>query len=206
MKKKKFGMVGLGVVIGLALVLVGWRAMAVPYTYQGSPINPPISATDFTLTDQNGGTFRLSDQRGKIVLMFFGYSHCVDVCPGMLSDYKQIIQMLGNQANKVDFVFVTVDPQRDTPEVLHQYLLKFDPSIIGLTGTRAELGKVWKAYGVYQNSANNANSAANLAYLVDHSSIIYLIDSQGNWRLNYSYGIEIQKIVDDLQHMIRQGS
>lgn len=199
-------MVGLGVVIGLALVLVGWRAIGVPYTYQGNLINPPIPETDFTLTNQNGGTFRLSDQRGKIVLMFFGYSHCPDVCPAMLSNYKQVIQRLGNQAQKVDFVFVTVDPQRDSPEALRQYLAKFDPSIIGLTGTRPELEKVWKAYGVYQDSANNASSAANLAYLVDHSSIIYLIDSQGNWRLDYSYGTEIQKIVDDLQHMIRQGS
>ena len=203
---KKFGMVGLGVVIGLALVLVGWRAMGIPYTYQGSLIDPPFPATDFTLTDQNGGTFRLSDQRGKIVLLFFGYSHCPDVCPAMLSNYKQIIQMLGKQAQQVDFVFVTVDPQRDSPEVLRQYLAKFDPSIIGLTGTRPELEKVWKAYGVYQNSENQVSSAANLDYLVDHSSIIYLIDPQGNWRLTYSFGIEIQKIVGDLQHMIQAGS
>jgi protein SCO1 len=203
---KKFGLVGLGVVIGLALILAGWRAMSTPYTYQGSLINPPAPATNFTLTDQKGEPFQLSDQRGKIVVMFFGYSHCVDVCPAELSNYKQIIQKLGNQAQKVDFVFVTVDPQRDTPEVLGQYLAKFDPSIIGLTGARPQLEKVWKAYGVYQNSDINTISAANLDYVVDHSSILYLIDAQGNWRMTYSFGTEIDKIVGDLQHMIQVGS
>jgi protein SCO1/2 len=106
-------------------------------------------------------------------------------------------------AQKVDFVFVTVDPQRDTPEVLSQYLAKFDASIIGLTSTRPQLEKVWKAYGVYQNSDINTISAANLDYVVDHSSILYLIDPQGNLRMTYSFGTEINKIVGDLQHMIQ---
>jgi protein SCO1/2 len=197
---KKFGMIGFGVVIGLALVLVGWRAMDATYSYQGSLINPPVPATDFTLTNQNGGTFRLSDQRGKIVLIFFGFTHCTDVCPATLANFARVKQMLGNQAQHVDFVFITVDPERDSPEALRKDLAKFDPSFIGLTGTRSELEKVWKAYGVYQAKVDGGSAGG---YSVDHTSITYLIDAQGNWRLTYPFGIEAEKIVSDLQHLIR---
>jgi protein SCO1 len=200
---KKYGMVGLGVVIGLALVLVGWRAMGASYTYQGTLIDPPIPATDFTLTDQSGGTFRLSDQRGKIVLIFFGYTHCTDVCPLTLSNFKRVKQTLGSQAQHVEFVFITVDPERDSPEALRQDLANFDPSFIGLTGTRPEIEKVWKAYGVYQAKVDNGSAAG---YSVDHTAITYLIDPQGNWRLTYPFGMEIEKITSDLLHMIRQKS
>lgn len=198
---KKFGMIGIGVVIGLALVLVGWRAMDATYTYQGSLINPPIPATDFTLTNQNGGAFRLSDQRGKVVLIFFGYTHCTDVCPATLANFARIKQILGNQAQRVEFVFITVDPERDSPEALRKDLANFDPSFIGLTGTRSELEKVWKAYGVYQTKVYDGSAGG---YSVDHTSITYLIDAQGNWRLTYPFGIEAQKVVSDLQHLIRE--
>jgi protein SCO1 len=199
---KKYGMVGLGVVIGLTLVLVGWRAMGTAYTYQGTLIDPPISETDFTLTDQSGGTFRLSDQRGKIVMMFFGYTHCPDVCPVTLSNFKRIKEMLGNQAQHVEFVFITVDPERDSPAVLRQDLANYDPSIIGLTGTRPELEKVWKAYGVYQARVDNGTAD----YSVNHTSITYLIDPQGNWRMTYPFGMDIRDITSDLQHLIWEKS
>jgi protein SCO1/2 len=196
---KKYGMVGLGVVIGLALVLVGWRAMDAGYTYQGSLIDPPISATDFTLTNQNGGTFRLSDQRGKVVLIFFGYTHCTDVCPATLLNFKRVKTMLGNQAQQVEFVFITVDPERDSPEALRQDLANYDPSFVGLTGTRPELAKVWKAYGVYQAKVDNGTPN----YSVDHTSIVYVIDPQGKWRMTYPFGMDAGKITSDLQHLLQ---
>jgi protein SCO1/2 len=197
---KKYSMVGLGVVIGLALVLVGWQALGANYTYQGTLIDPPVPATDFTLTDQNGGTFRLSDQRGKIVMVFFGFTHCTDVCPTTLANFKRIKERLGSQAQHVEFVFITVDPERDSPEALRLDLANFDPSFIGLTGTRAELEKVWKAYGVYQAKVDTGSAAG---YSVDHTSITYLIDAQGNWRLTYPFGMETEKITSDLQHLIQ---
>jgi protein SCO1/2 len=197
---KRYGIVGLGVVIGLALVLVGWRAMIAAYTYQGTLIDPPVPATDFTLTDQNGGAFRLSDQRGKTILIFFGYTHCPDVCPVTLSNFKRIKELLGNQAQQVEFVFITVDPERDTPAVLRQHLANFDPAIIGLTGTQVELEKVWKAYGVYRARVDSGSAAG---YLIDHTAITYLIDAQGNWRLTYPFGMDVEKIAADLVHLIR---
>lgn len=196
---KKYGMVGLGVVVGLALVLVGTRAMGARYTYQGTLINPPIAATDFTLTNQNGGTFRLSDQRGKVVLMYFGFTHCTDVCPATLLNFKRVKTMLGTQAQHVKFVFITVDPERDSPEALRAELAKYDPSFVGLTGTRPELEKVWKAYGVYQAKVDNGTPD----YSVDHTSIVYVIDPQGNWRMTYPFGMDAGKITSDLQHLIQ---
>jgi len=170
-----------------------------PLPWRGHRAARPGS--DFTLTDQNGNLFRLSDQKGKILLIFFGYTHCPDVCPITLAEFKQIKAMLGDKADQVRFVFVTVDPERDTPETINTFLQNFDPTFIGLTSDRATLEPVWKAYGVYQEQ-QDAGSAAG--YLVDHSTPTYLIDPQGLWHINYPYGMEAEKIAQDLQHMMKE--
>ena len=198
----KIWLVVSGVVIGLALSLViGWYLLDQNYRYHGAVIEPPAQASDFTLTDQNGNLFRLSDQKGKILLIFFGYTHCPDVCPITLAEFKQIKAMLGDKADQVRFVFVTVDPERDTPGTINTFLQNFDPTFIGLTSDRATLEPVWKAYGVYQEQ-QDAGSAAG--YLVDHSTPTYLIDPQGLWHINYPYGMEAEKIAQDLQHMMKE--
>ena len=198
----KIWIVGSGVVIGLALALViGWYLLDQNYRYHGAVIEPPAQASDFTLTDQNGNPFRLSDQKGKSVLIFFGYTHCPDVCPITLSEYKKIKTMLGDKADQVRFVYVTVDPERDTVSQINSFLQNFDPSFVGLTSDRATLEPVWKAYGVYQQK-QDAGSAAG--YLVDHSTRTYLIDQQGAWRINYPYGMEPEKIAQDLQHLMKE--
>lgn len=189
-------------VIGLALTLAGgWYFLDQNYRYQGAVIEPPAQAADFSLTDQNGDLFRLSDQQGKIVLVFFGYTNCPDVCPITLSEYKKIKAMLGEKADRVRFVYITVDPERDTVERMNTYLQNFDPTFVGLTSDRATLEPVWKAYGVYQQKQDTGSAAG---YLVDHSTRTYLIDSQGRWRINYPYGMEPVKIVQDLQHLLKE--
>lgn len=199
--KTKYGFLGLGLVLGLALMLVGYRVFSGPYQYQGSLINPPAPAADFTLSDQNGNPFRLSDQRGKVVLIFFGYTSCPDVCPVTLSEFKQVKQKLGDQSQDVRFVFITVDPERDTPERLGAYLANFDPSILGLTGDQAALDAVYKSYGVAHEKVD-AGSAAG--YLINHTAITYAIDKNGNWRLTYPFGIETEKLVQDVSHLVRE--
>ncbi len=199
--KSRFAILGLGVIIGLGLMLVAWQVFARPYAYQGSLIDPPAPAADFTLTNQDGLPFRLSDQQGKVVLIFFGYTNCPDVCPVTLSEFKKVRSALGDLAQKVEFVFITVDPQRDTPEKLKAHLANFDPSIIGLTGTEAELGPVWKHYGVYHEKQDTGSAAG---YLVDHTAITYAIDKQGNWRLTYPFGMETQKLVADVSHLAQE--
>ncbi len=196
----KYSLLGIGIVLGLAFVLTGWYALDnQAYSYQGVLIDPPAPATDFELIDQNGQPFRLSEQRGDVVLIFFGYTNCPDVCPVTLSEYKRIKEELGEQAGRVRFVFITVDPERDTTERLKGYVESFDPSFIGLTGDSESLEQVFKAYGVYYERRDVGSAAG---YLVDHTARTYLIDPQGNWRLNYPFGMETSKISADIQHLL----
>jgi protein SCO1/2 len=147
---KRYTLLGIAVLAGLAFTLAAWQVIPWPYTYRGVQIDPPAPAADFTLTDQKNQPFQLSNQRGKVALLFFGYAHCPDVCPVTLSIFSQVRKSLGPQADEVSFVFVTVDPERDTPEALGKYLANFSAPLTGLTGSRAELEPVWKSYGVYQ--------------------------------------------------------
>jgi protein SCO1/2 len=192
----------LGVGLGIAglLLLVGWRAFQQDYEFRGSLIDPPAPAADFTLQDQHQHPYTLSDQKGKVVLLFFGYTNCPDVCPVTLAHFKQIKADLGEQAGEVQFVFITVDPERDTAERLKDYLPNFDPGFIGLTGSRADLEPVWKNYGVYQARQETGSAAG---YLVDHTARTYLIDRQGNWRLTYPFEMEKDAILSDVRFLIK---
>lgn len=197
--RSKYLLLGVGVLTGVALLLMGWQFFQRPYEYRGSLIDPPVPAANFELVDQNGELFQLRDQRGKVVLLFFGYTHCPDVCPLTLSDFKYIKSNLGEQADQARFVFVTVDPERDTVDVLRQYLPNFDEEIVGLTGNRSDLEAIWKDYGVYQ-AKQEVGSAAG--YLVDHTARTYLIDQQGNWRLTYPFEMDKDDILADVRHLI----
>ncbi len=197
---KKTILFGVGVVIGLGLVFGAWQLSQRNYQYQGSLIEPPVPAADFKLTDTNGQPFRLSEQRGKLVLVFFGYTHCPDVCPVTLSQYKQLKALLDEKAEQVRFVFITVDPERDTVEEMARYVPNFDSSFIGLTGSLADLEQVWKSYGVYA-ARQPADEQGN--YLVDHTARIYLVDQDGNWRLTFPFGMESSKIASDLEYLLR---
>ena len=154
---------------GLALVSV-----AAWLTFSG-PGAPPPSAigAPFRLMGPDGKSVSDADLRGEVVVMFFGYTHCPDVCPTTLFEVSELFRKLGEGA-KVRGVFVSVDPERDTPEVLKDYLSSFDKRIIGLSGDRAALEPMLKAYRVYARK----NPAANGEYSMDHSAIVYLMDRQ----------------------------
>jgi len=169
------------------------------YTFQGSLIEPAVPAPQFELTDMNGNLFQLSQLEDQVVVMFFGYTSCPDVCPVTLTEFLQIRSKLGPAAEQVSFVFVTVDPERDTPERMRKYLTNFDPEIIGLTGERSDLEPVWADYGVYQARAEGSSDGN---YLVDHSSRVYVIDRAGNLRLTYLFGTESELITEDIRHLV----
>lgn len=188
-----------GVIAGLAVV--AGAALAKPYSARGSLIDPPVPAQDFTLTDGQGASWRLSDQQGKLVLMFFGYTTCPDICPATLGTLQQLRRRLGAQAGDVQVVFVTVDPQRDTPDRIGKYAAAFDPTFAALTGSEAELEPVWKAYGVWRAVNENAGGAG---YLVDHSTRTYLIDRAGNLRATYSFGAPLEDLVQDMRHFLKE--
>jgi protein SCO1/2 len=138
---------------------------------------------DFTLTDHNGKRARLKDFRGKVVLLTFGYTHCPDVCPTTLAEFKQVKQALGKQGDRLQALFVSVDPGRDTPALLKQYVGHFDPTFVGLTGAKKELGQMTQGY-LAKYRTHESGSAAG--YLVDHTAFIYLIDMEGKVRFLFT--------------------
>ncbi len=169
-------------------------------------VDSPRQMVDFTLTDENNQPMKLSDLRGKAVLMFFGYTHCPDVCPLSLAEFKQIKQQMEQAApdvaNRVAYVMISVDGQRDTPAVMKKYLNLFDPTFIGLTGTPQQVADIGVDYGVkVQIQKANVNQTD---YTVAHTSYTYLLDPQGYWRVVYPFQTPIDLITADLARILRE--
>ena len=173
--------------------LFGPTPTSVPH---GVGIDPPKQMPEFTLTSNTGKSFNLSDLRGKYVMMFFGYTHCPDICPMSLADFKSIKKALENDSSKVSFVFVSVDGSRDTPEVLNNYVSAFDPEFIGLTGSEMDVAKIGINYGVHFEKQKPTGSAA--AYLVAHTTYSYLLDEMGRWRMVFPFKTPAQSVADDI--------
>jgi protein SCO1 len=193
---------GLGILV--VLLVATAATFAHPYSFHGSVIQDTYPAPDFRLIDNQGRQFQLTQQHGKVVLIFFGFTNCSDICPTTMADFKQISQRLGKDAGKVDFVFITVDPDRDTPQITAQYVAQFDPAFYGLSGTEQELKPVWEGYGVYRKL--NRQNPADTSYEVEHSTQIYAIDPSGNLRLTFSYGTSIDNMLQDVRYLISKGS
>ncbi len=186
----------------LAGLLAVWLlAFSQPYSFHGSVIEPPIPAPPIELNRADGTMYRLSDRQGKIILIFFGYTTCPDFCPATMAEMKRVKADLAAFADRLDVVFITVDPQRDTPERIHAYATGFDPQFIGLSGSEEELSPIWKAYGVYRQIQEGQSA---LGYLVDHSTRVYLIDPSGNLRLTFSYGTPPQDIAADIRQILKE--
>ncbi len=151
----------------------------------------------FTLIDQDGRTRTDADFRGRHMLVYFGYTYCPDVCPTALSDMAIALDEIGADATKVRPVFVTVDPARDTPARLKDYVANFHPRLVGLTGSDDAIARAAKAYRVYYAKARDSGSAAD--YLMDHSSIIYLIGPDGRYVAHFSHGAPAERIVAALR-------
>jgi protein SCO1/2 len=165
-------------------------------------MEPPLAAPDFALTDQHGQPFRLSDQRGKVVLLFFGYTQCPDVCPTTLATWRKVHEALGDDAGRVRFVFVTVDPERDTAERLGRHVEAFNPDFLGLTGSPQELEAAYSTFGVVHEVDTSSQSAAG--YLVNHTATTFVIDPSGQWRLRLPYGTSAEDIAHDVRELLKQ--
>jgi protein SCO1/2 len=154
---------------------------------------------DLQLTDFNGQARKLADFRGKAVVVFFGYTHCPDVCPTTMSELASAMKKLGAEADKVQVLFVTADPERDTPEILKQYVTAFDPRFLGLRGTSEQTAQAAKDFKVLIQK--NPGNAAN--YTVDHSSGTYLYDPQGRLRVYVSYGQGADVFAHDIAALLK---
>lgn len=172
-----------------------------PYQYKGTLYEDPPTAADFELARADGGRLRLSDLQGKIVLIFFGYTTCPDVCPITLGIAKRIMEELGDQAEELTFLFITVDPERDTPEKLKAYVANFNEGIIGLTGTNEELLAVQKDYGIY---SAKVPLKSGIGYTMDHTARVYLIDNEGRLRLTYAFGTPYEDILQDVRQLLKE--
>lgn len=190
---------GLCILIGVLAMEAMLRTQH--YTLRGSVIEPVRLAPDIVLHDANNQIFQLEQQRGKILLIFFGYTSCPDVCPATLFEMKQLKARLGEVAQKVTFVFITVDPERDSPERLKQYLSGFDSTFIGLTGSMRELTEVWQSYGVVREVTEDGTTRG---YLVSHSSRIYLVDTEGFLRLTYAFGTPLDDMLLDVRYLLNE--
>ena len=172
-----------------------------------APPAPKFSLTDVTgagfgrelsLTDHNGKPRTLADFRGKVVTVFFGFTHCPDVCPTTLAEMAQVMKALGPDAGKVQVLFVTVDPERDTPQVLQQYVPSFDPSFLGLYGDLDATARAAKEFKVFYQK----QPAKNGGYSVDHSAGTYVLDRDGRLRLFAQYGQGSAPLVHDIRILL----
>lgn len=186
--------------IGLALLLAA-LTLAGCGDEPGSdlPVNTRLGG-DFTLTDHNGEPFRLSSLEDRVVILFFGYTHCPDICPAVLARVAQAYRNLDEQgdAGPVQPVFITFDPERDTPAHLREYLPWFKADIIGLTGSVAEIEAVAEQYGVVFLKTDGQDEA----YDFTHSDYIYLLDRQGRVRKLYPADFGIDEVVHDVQSLL----
>jgi protein SCO1 len=175
-----------------------------------NPANPPakligtdITGADFAkelaLTDHTGKPRTMSDFRGKVVVLFFGYTHCPDVCPTTMSDLKQTMKLLGEQANDVQVLFVTVDPQRDTQAILAQYVPYFDKRFIGLYGSLQQTAEMMGNFKIYYSKVDSKTPGD---YTIDHSGGLYVFDKQGKIRLYMDNTEKAAQMVSDLQHFL----
>lgn len=169
--------------------------------FKSGVFDPPRMAPDFTLQGSNGASVSLSQYRGKVVILEFGFTHCPGVCPVTLSNLARVFEKLGPASAEVQLVFVTVDPERDSTQRLREFLNFFNPSFVGATGTEQQLEAVRQAYGVTATKAPSANK--KLGYEVHHSSSIYLIDRAGKLRLQTPFGKPAEDIVHDLRLLLR---
>ncbi len=186
----------------LLLVLIVLMSGCASYQFIGSTYLEPKPAPPIEGIGQDGSPFALSEQAGKIVLVFFGYTYCPDVCPTTLAEFKQIKNALGKYAEEVEFVFVSVDPERDTPERLAEYVGAFDQDFRGIFIAPDQLPAVLKQYGAVAEKQPAASGDPG-AYTIDHTARTYLIDPQGRLYLSYAFGTPTEDILSDIGELLR---
>jgi protein SCO1/2 len=181
----------------LALLL---GACAAP-SFNGVVMEPAEPAPALRLSDSSGAAFDLAQQRGKVALVFFGYTHCPDVCPTTLVDWRHVADSLGAKASEVRFVFVSVDPERDTPAVAQRYAARFSPAFVGLSGTTAEitaLRDAWKIAAFRDGAVTDTTTT----YTVSHPSQVFVVDKAGKLRLMHRAGLTTAQVTADIRALL----
>lgn len=197
MRHFRHGLFSIIVALFAALLLSGCSN---PPPFKAKPVPDSPIAPAFTLTDQFGEKRSLSDFKGKVVSLFFGFTHCPDVCPTHLARQAEVMRQLGPLADQVAVLFVSLDPERDTTEALKIYMNAFDPRFIALTGTPEETSKVAKQYKIFWQKTPLPGSA--LIYTIDHTTNSFVIDQKGRLRLTVPHEMPASDVTHDLKLMI----
>ena len=184
----------------LAAFVAGAAALsaAIFLALPGETTKPSAIGGPFQLVDQNGRAVTDADFKGRTLLVFFGFTHCPDICPTTLFEISEVLKRLGADADKAAALFVTVDPERDTPEKLKDYLSSFHPRIFGLSGTPAEIEAVKRAYRVYAKKVLLEGGE----YTMDHSAVIYLMDKQGRFVAPFNLKRTAEEAAADLKRRL----
>lgn len=184
--------------VAVAVFLVP-RLVEEPHEFIGTVLSNPDTAPSFTLTADTGQPAGIESYRGQVVLIYFGYTFCPDICPASLAELADAMEELGEKDQDVQVIMISVDPVRDTPDVLGEYLDYFDPDFVGLTGTEAEIAAVAEQYNVFYE-ANEGTPATG--YLVDHWAGVMLIDREGRLAELFSYGTTGAQIAADIEEWL----
>jgi len=182
--------------IAVLVAFGGW----VVYDFSRSDGGTPAIGGPFTLTDHNGKKVTEADFKGKPTLIYFGFTYCPDVCPTSLLLMQTAVEQLGKDTDKrVNMVLITIDPERDTPAVLKDYVGNFGPTIMGLTGSADEIATAAKAYRVYYRKVEGKDGAP---YLMDHSSIFYLLDKRGRFVKHFTHQSKAEDIAAAIKPLL----
>ena len=199
---RKTLLVGLILFLLIGVVAVGVFLFSKPASFRGTAYGEPYPvAPELELTRANGTHFQLSETRGEVVALFFGYTSCPDICPTTMAELNQALEKLGDRSDRVQVLFVTVDPQRDTSERVQEYVNHFNADFIGLSGSELELAAVWNDYGVFREIVDGTSAAG---YLVNHTARVTLIDQQGNLRVSFGFDTPVEDVVHDLDLLLKE--
>jgi len=190
--EKKVLWIGFGL-MALLVMVAAIMSLTEKASFKGVVISPAPEAHDIKLTDQNSQPFELFAHKGKVTLIYFGYTNCPDECPLTMAKLKLVKGLLGDRSSEVEVIMVTTDPARDTPEKMKGYLQNFDPAFVGLTGSASDLEKVWKDYGVVVENGGET-----------HSDRVYVIDQKGRLRLTFPFDMSGDDIKSDISQLLQE--
>jgi protein SCO1 len=196
MRARLIAFVIAGFLIG---AIAGAGVLLVANPQGGQPVQSSGAALiggPFSLVGADGKPVTDRDFRGRYMLIFFGFTHCPDICPAELQVVAQALEQLGDKAKKVVPIFITLDPERDTPEAMANYVKSFGPNFVGLTGSPEAIAAAAKAYRVAYSKVENKESAGD--YSVDHSALVYLMDPEGRYVTHFSYGLSADQMAEKL--------
>ena len=179
-----------------SLILVSCAKNA-EFKFNGSDISNANLNSSFELLSHTGEIKKITDFKGSVVAIFFGFTHCPDICPTSMQELKFIKESLGKQSDKLQVIFITLDPERYNQSLLNSYVPSFDKSFIGLTGSQEDINRVASQYKIFHMKVGEGDS-----YTIDHSSGIYIIDKDGKIRVRHPYGSKVESIIEDIQHLI----